>query len=92
MGAMKDVYTAAIDRLHVLIAQLEEEGHVLAADLRKELDKLRGEAPVIEAEVKADTGQLVTEAENDAAQAVEHVVDAVEQPATPAATAEATQG
>lgn len=83
MGAMKDIYTAAIEKLHALIAQLEEEGHVLAADLRHELDKLRGEAPAVEAEVKADAGQLVADAEHDATQAAEHVVAAAEEPATP---------
>lgn len=70
MGAMKDVYTAAIERLHALIAQLEEEGHVLAGDFRKELDKLRGEVPALEAEAKADAEQIAHDAASDVEQAV----------------------
>lgn len=84
MGAMKDDYTAAIDRLHALIAQLEEEGHVLAADLRKELDKLRGDAPAVEAEVKADAGQLVTDAGHNMQVVADGAVRTVENIVAPA--------
>jgi len=80
MGAMKDVYTAAIERLHALIAQLEEEGHVLASDLRKELDKLRGEVPAFEAEAKADAEQVA----HDVQAAAQDAASDVEQAVTPA--------
>lgn len=80
MGAMRDVYTAAIERLHALIALLEEEGHNLAASFRAEIDKLRGEAPAVEAEVKADVQQVAVVVENDAAQVAEHAVTAAGEP------------
>lgn len=101
VGAIKNAYTAAEERLHALIVQLEESGHVLAGEIRKEFNLLHGRAAVVEAEVKADAEQVahdaeaaaapvVTEAERDAqtvaGEVTQDATAAVAEAAAPAAT------
>lgn len=67
MGAMK----AEIDEIKKIVGELEAEGHKLAAPLKARLDKLFGEMPVVEAEVKADAEKV----EHDAVAAEKPVVN-----------------
>lgn len=84
---MKAAYTAAEERLHDLIALLEESGHELAGEIRKAFDQLRGRVPVVEAEVKTDAGQVLHDAEAAAAPVVAEVEADAKQIAKDAAQA-----
>jgi len=59
MSAVK----AAIERVHEIIDALEAEGHKFAGELKHLFSGLAGDVPALEAEVKADVGQVVETAE-----------------------------
>jgi hypothetical protein len=58
MPAMK----AALDEIKKIANELEAEGHKLGATLKAWVEKLTGEAPVVEAEVKTDAEQVAKDA------------------------------
>lgn len=87
MGAIKDAYTAAEERLHALIVQLEEKGEALAGEIRKAFDELRAHVPAVEAEVKADAARVAHDAVTAEAPVVNEAVQDVAAVADHAATA-----
>lgn len=59
--------TALLDEFHALVAHLEEEEHRLAERFRALFDKLNGDLPAVETEVKADAETVAHDAEVAAA-------------------------
>ena len=82
MTAVSAVATAFRDleaKGHALIVQLEEKGHELAGEFRAWFDEFTGRIPALEAEVKADAGQVAHDAEVAAAPVVAEVERDVKQ-------------